>query len=125
MRTPIQYRASSIKNPCAPRLASCLFDFCRISSTNSPFSCKTNPICKNPKTNSTPFSQTTYENISPFDRPKANPKRTQTNPKQTQFPKYPKIDPTSFMERAYAKNPLSPETKANPNEPKQTQLVAA
>jgi hypothetical protein len=73
-----------IENPVSRIPVSCVFDTCREPYTNSPFSCKTNPIFEKPKINATPLSQTTYENTCPFGRQKTNPKRTQTNPIQSQ-----------------------------------------
>jgi hypothetical protein len=76
---------------------------CRISSTNSPLLCKTNPISKNTQIDVSPVSTIGYEKTSPSADLKTNPKRTQTNPKQTQFlarqglpkPKRTQTNPTS------------------------------
>jgi hypothetical protein len=89
------------------------------------FSCKTNPISKNAEMTVTSVHTIGYENTRPSDHVKANPKQTQTNPKQSQFPKNPKIDPSSFIRRAYARKPLSPEIRANPNKPNRTQPVVS
>jgi hypothetical protein len=78
--------------------------FCRRSSTNPPFSCKTNPISKTARINATSFISKGYDNMAGFASPKTNPKRTQTNPKQTQF----------FARQGL---PKPKRTQTNPNEP--------
>jgi hypothetical protein len=45
----------------------------RESSTNPPFSCKTNPICTNSKFALTPFFAKVYAKNTQFSPPKANP----------------------------------------------------
>ena len=77
------------------------FDFCRESSTNSPFSCKTNPISKNPQYALSSFSTKAYGKNARFSPAKANPNK----PKQSQS------DPHFSPVRAYRSQ----------NEPKQTQ----
>ena len=47
--------------------------------------CKTNPISKTAKINANPVPTKDYENTTPSAGPKNEPKRTQTNPKRTQF----------------------------------------
>jgi hypothetical protein len=111
----------------------CIFRYkCRISSTNRPLFVQTNPISEKPKITATPFSQTTYDNMPTFALPKANPKRTQTNPNE------PKANPISQEPKNHRNffhgkglrqsDPLRPpknkpktnpkRTQTNPNEPK-------
>ena len=87
------------RNPCVLCPASCPFDFCRESSTNPPFSCKTNPISKTLKITASPGPAKDYENEGPSARPKNKPNQSQnkpnfslargpqsqSKPKQTQF----------------------------------------
>ena len=54
----------------------------------------------------------------------SKPKRTQTNPKQTQFPKNPKINPTFFYTRPYETNAKFSPTRTNPNKPKANPIKA-
>jgi hypothetical protein len=42
------------------------------------------------------------------------PKRTQTNPKQSQFPKNPRIKPTVFYTKGYEKDAKFSPTRTNP-----------
>jgi len=115
-------RATRIEYPESFRLASSLFDFCRESSTNSPFFVQTNPISQTAKINANPFSQTTYENMCPFGRPKTNPKQTQTKPKQTQFfapqgpskPKRTQTNPKQTQFLACQGPPKPKRTQTNP-----------
>jgi hypothetical protein len=118
MRTPIQYRASSIKNPYLS--PSCPFDFCRESSTNRPFSCKTNPISKTPKITPTFFYTKSYDNLPPFGSAKSKPKQTQTKPIRPPFfarygtpkPKQTQTNPISSPPRTHrrprAQKPFKP-----------------
>jgi hypothetical protein len=90
---------SEIVNSRSPK-----FGFARKSSTNSPFSCKTNPICTNPEYALTSFSARAYRKNAKFSPTKAKPNK----PKQSQS------DPIF--------RPLwHPKAKANPSKPKQTQ----
>jgi len=94
--------------PQTQKPASNEFDFCRESSTNSPFSCKTNPNWKNAQIHLNAVSTTGYEKTRPSPTRKTNPKRTQANPN--------KANPTPIF------RPLShPKPKRNPNKPKQSQ----
>jgi hypothetical protein len=54
-------------------------------ATSDELVCKTNPISKNPKINPTSFLTNSYGKMRALRPPKNEPKRTQTNPKQTQF----------------------------------------
>ena len=81
----------------------------RESSTNPPFSCKTNPISKNTQMNVSPVRTINYEQIAMNHALKANPKRTQTNPN--------KANPTPILRPSGP-----PKAKANPNKPNQSQF---
>jgi hypothetical protein len=112
MRTP--HPASRIKNQ-ESRIAH-LADATRhtqydIRHTTYELFVQTNPISKKPAINAIPFSQTTYENIRPFGRPKTNP----NEPKQSQS------DPRFSPVMAPQSQNEPKRTQTNPNEPKQTQ----
>ena len=131
------------RNPCVLGPVSCPFDLCRESSTNRPLFVQTNPTSKTAKINATLFSTKAYDKTTLFEptenepkrtqtNPKrtqffarqgpSKPKRTQTNPKQTQFPKNPKSNATSFYTKRYDNMPDFASPKTNPNEPNQSQF---
>jgi len=88
----------------------CIFRYkCRESSTNRPLFVQTNPISKTAKISANPVPTKDYGNEGPSARPKNEPKRTQTNPKRTQF----------FTRQGPSK------PKRTQTNPKQTQPVAA
>jgi len=93
-------RASGIEHP-ATYVPLRHFDFCRESSTNRHFSCKTNPICTNLRISLTSFLVEAYTKNAKFSLPKANPSK----PKQSQS--HPRFSPV-----------IAPQSQ---NKPKQTQ----
>jgi len=89
----------------------CIFRYkCRESSTNRPFSCKTNPICTNPEYSLTSVLTKTYAKNAEFTPPKANPNK----PKQSQSDPHfsPVMAPQSQNKPKRTQNkPNSPKTQ--------------
>jgi hypothetical protein len=84
-------------------------------------SCKTNPILSASGGFKTLYLAKAYDNIRPFGRPKSKPKTNPNEPKQTQSPKTPKINPTSALTKGYVNEiPFA----RNQNKPKRTQFTA-
>ena len=86
---------------------------------------KIQPLRQHPKTNPNKpkRTQTNPKRTQFFARQgPSKPKRTQTNPKQTQFPKNPKSNATSFYTKRYDNMPDFASPKTNPNEPNQSQF---
>jgi len=111
------------RNPCVLGPVSCPFDLCRESSTNRPLFVQTNPTSKTAKINATLFSTKAYDKTTLFEPTENEPKRTQTNPKRTQFfarqgPSKPKRTQTNPKQTQFF-------ARQGPSKPKRTQLVAA
>ena len=103
----IQHQESSIQHQesfclafCVLRLVSSIF--VEYPLQIAPLLCKTNPISKTAKIVASPVPTKDYENEDPPAGPKNKPKRTQTNPKQTQF-----------FARQSRPNPKQTQNKAN------------
>jgi hypothetical protein len=80
------------------------FDFCREPSTNSPFSCKTNPICTNRQYDLASLLTEAYVKNAKFSPPKANPNK----PKQSQY------DPHFSPVRGTQSQSKPKQTQSNP-----------
>jgi len=106
--TRIQHQESS-------HLASSLFDFCRISSTNSPFSCKTKPICTGPEYALASLFTRAYVKNADFSPAKAKPSK----PKQSQS------DPRFSLTRGAQSQNKPKQTQNKPNLSRRSLLATA
>jgi hypothetical protein len=77
------------------------------------------PNVKDAQINVNSYMKNKYEKMDTWLSGKNKPNQSQTNPKQTQSPKRPKMNIKFYKIMAYENNPLH---RRNHNKPKQTQF---
>ena len=115
---------SSLKNPCAFRLASCLLGLRLLSRTlyKSPLFMQNKPNFRKSQMNVSNYTTTEYEQMDTWSSGKNKPNQTQYNPNTNPIPLRPKTNASFLPTKGYATESAF---SLQENKPNQTQSTAA